>query len=236
MLLYFMAPYCVIIEVTILDQFSCICTCILLDHLQGTSTLALWSQLKCWLVNHCLSRKRNSNYTILRHLVETPLVKQLGWKSISHIYTPKLAPIPTIDSNITSSDVLTNWDYHYVSAKWHSTNLLLAKWCRVNWIVMVRSKISQESCARRSKLWSGQPRLAPALPCVNASRSSWMFARRHSDWLISFWRKSGKGWTGDVTGPLNKNKSALPCPVSTCSSFSCTPSSCTGWFFNYCRY
>ena len=32
-----------------------------------------------------------------------------------------LATIPSIDGNITGSDILTNWRYHFVSSKRHST-------------------------------------------------------------------------------------------------------------------
>jgi hypothetical protein len=35
----------------------------------------------------------------------------------SQLLTPNLAPIPSIDSNITVSDILANWRYNYMSAK-----------------------------------------------------------------------------------------------------------------------
>jgi hypothetical protein len=41
------------------------------------------------------------------------LVKHLGWKSIAHIPSPNLAPVSSIDANITPSDVSTNWYYYY---------------------------------------------------------------------------------------------------------------------------
>ncbi len=36
-----------------------------------------------------------------------------NYLSIAHIPSPNLAPIPSIDSNITGSDILANWHYHY---------------------------------------------------------------------------------------------------------------------------
>jgi hypothetical protein len=53
--------------------------------------------------------------------------EHLGWKSIAHIPSPNLAPVSSIDSNITGSDVSTKWHYYYASAKWCLTNWLSAK-------------------------------------------------------------------------------------------------------------
>ncbi len=58
-------------------------------------------------------------FKILCHSAKSQVVKCLCWKSIpSH----NLAPIPSSDGNITGSDLLTNWHYHYVRVKWCSTN------------------------------------------------------------------------------------------------------------------
>jgi hypothetical protein len=43
---------------------------------------------------------------ILPHLDKRQLVKHLGKKSVSYIPSPNLAPIPSIDSYITGSDIL----------------------------------------------------------------------------------------------------------------------------------
>jgi len=54
---------------------------------------------------------------MLYPLVKNQLVKHLGRKSTAYIPSPNLAPIPSIDVNITGSDVLTTWHYHYVLGK-----------------------------------------------------------------------------------------------------------------------
>jgi hypothetical protein len=47
---------------------------------------------------------------------------RMSWLKVNfHILSPNLANIPSIDGNITGSDILTNWRYHYVSSKRHST-------------------------------------------------------------------------------------------------------------------
>jgi hypothetical protein len=48
-----------------------------------------------------------------------------GRKSVGQKW---IAPIPSIDGNITGSDISTNWCHHYVLAKWCLTNWLLTKW------------------------------------------------------------------------------------------------------------
>jgi len=55
---------------------------------------------------------------------KSQLVKCLG----SHPFSPLLTPMFSIDVNMTASDVSTNWHYHWMSAKWCSTNSLSAKW------------------------------------------------------------------------------------------------------------
>jgi len=67
-----------------------------------------------------------------------PLVYNYIWHSViwsnvlaesqSDLSSPNLAPISSICSNITDFNILSNWCYHCVSAKWHSTNWRSAKW------------------------------------------------------------------------------------------------------------
>ncbi len=64
---------------------------------------------------------------ILYHLAKSQLVKYLGWKSVAHIPSPNLPFIPSIEDNITDSDVSMNWWFHYMLAKRHYTNKRLTK-------------------------------------------------------------------------------------------------------------
>jgi hypothetical protein len=51
-------------------------------------------------------------------LVESQLIEHHGIAPISSFNQTRT---PSVDGNITGSDILTNWYYHYVLAKWHLT-------------------------------------------------------------------------------------------------------------------
>jgi len=83
-----------------------------------------WTGLTCvsfiWTQLHEIQNTMSRFFSILYHLVKSWLVECLALKSN--------APIPSIDSNITGTDILTNWHYQDLLAKRCSTAWLLVKW------------------------------------------------------------------------------------------------------------
>ncbi len=108
----------------------------------------IWSKVSRSKVSW--SKVSRSNVLAQSQLVKSQLVKCLGTKSIAHITSPNFAPIPSFGGNIVGSDILNNWHYHYVLAKQHSANELLAKWFRHQ---IIKLKVSFNQAVSPIRWW-----------------------------------------------------------------------------------